>query len=132
VGAFFLLRFLWVVFQGVNPTVGAGFVAAAATIMVSVISVLIAKRLEQRTLLMKEHRDKKIPFYEEMVQFVFRMAFADKLGLPALTEQQIVEKMAGFTQNLVVWGSEGVILAWFTFRNSSVRGEAAEGARVLF
>ncbi len=131
-GALFFLRFLWSTFAVVNPAVGTGIVAAAATIIVSVISVLIAKRLEQRALLLKEHRDKKTPFYEEMVKFVFHMAFAEKLGQPALTEKQIVENMAGFTENLVVWGSEGVILAWFKFRNRSARGESADGAQVLF
>ena len=107
--AFKLLQLLWSAFSQVNPTVGAGVIAAAATVLVSVISVLVAKRLEFRANVDKEHREKKAPFYEEMVRFIFRIAFAQKLGVDPVTEQEMVQKMAEFTENLVVWGSDDVI-----------------------
>ncbi|MGZ5070146.1 MAG: hypothetical protein ACXWF8_11710, partial [Methylobacter sp.] len=42
-GAYKLFQFLWIVFSQMNPTVGAGIIAATATVIVSVISVLVAK-----------------------------------------------------------------------------------------
>ena len=129
--AFKLLQLLWSAFSQVNPTVGAGVIAAAATVLVSVISVLVAKRLEFRANVDKEHREKKAPFYEEMVRFIFRIAFAQKLGVDPVTEQEMVQKMAEFTENLVVWGSDDVIDAWFKFRNRSINS-GDSGVAVIF
>ena len=124
--AFKLLQFLWSAFSQVNPTVGAGVIAAAATVLVSVISVLFAKRLEFRANVEKEHREKKIPFYEEMVKFIFRITFSQKLGIEPVTEQEMIQKMAEFTENLVVWGSDDVIDAWFKFRNRSINSGGSD------
>lgn len=122
---------MWDVFSQVNPTVGAGMIAASATVVVSVMSVLVAKRLEYRVGLEKEHREKKIPFYEAFVAFVFRIGFADKLGLEQLTEKEMVQQATAFTQNLIIWGSDEVIDAWFRFRNKSFHGDDS-GVEVLF
>ena len=121
-----LLQLLWQAFSQVNPTLGAGIIAAAATIVVSVISVLVAKRLEYRAILEKEHREKKIPFYEGMVKFIFRLTFAQKLNLEPLSDQEMVHQMAIFTENLVVWGSNDVIDAWFKFRNHSINNASLD------
>lgn len=126
-----LLQLLWDAFSQVNPTIGAGIIAASATILVSVISVLIAKRLEHRATLAKEHRDKKAPFYENFVQFTFRIAFADKLGLKPLTEKEMAQEATKFTQNLIVWGADDVIDAWFRFRNLSYYAKG-DNVAVLF
>lgn len=122
-GIFIILRLLWEAFSQVNSTVATGMVTASATIIVSVISVLVAKRLEFRAALAKEHREKKIPFYEGMVNFIFRMTFADKLGLEPITEKEMAQQMASFTENLIVWGADEVIDAWFKFRNKSLNSD---------
>ena len=44
-----------------SPNVAASIIAASATVLVATLSVLLAKRLEIRTLIFKEHRDKKSP-----------------------------------------------------------------------
>ena len=44
-----------------NPNVAASIIAASATVLMATISVLLSKQLEIRTLIFKEHRDKKIP-----------------------------------------------------------------------
>lgn len=132
VGLYRLVGFLWLVFAQINPTVGAGIVAATATIIVSVFSVLVAKRLEQKAALLKEHRERKTPVYEEMVKLIFRFTFADKLGLPPLTEQELLTKMAWFTENLVIWGSDDLLLAWNRFRTRSVEHAASPNFNILF
>ncbi len=126
-----LLQVLWNAFSTVNPTVGAGIIAAAATVMVSVISVLVAKSLEFKAVVAKEHREKKIPFYEEMIKFIFRLVFAEKLGFEPLTEKEMVKQMATFTENIVIWGADDVIHAWFVFRNHSIHSEKA-GTEIMF
>lgn len=127
-----LLSFLGGAFLQINPTIAAGIIAAAATIIVSVVSVLFAKRLEYRGVLLKEHRDKKTPFYEEMVKLIFRIAFGSKLGLEPLTDEEMVKQMASFTENLVIWGSDDVLNAWVTFRMKSVEGFGDSPGQILF
>lgn len=131
-GAFKLLQLLWEAFSQVNPTIAVGMIAASATIVVSVISVLVAKRLEFRATLAKEHREKKIPFYEGMVKFIFRITFADKLGLEPITEKEMIQQMASFTENLIVWGADEVIDAWFKFRNKSLNNNDGGGEAIMF
>lgn len=130
-GGWKLIQLLWEVFSQVNPTVGAGFLAASATVIVSVMSVLVAKRLEYRAILEKEHREKKIPFYEDFVSFVFRIALSDKLGLEPLTEKEMIQQATRFTQNLIVWGADDVVNAWFRFRNKSINSDGS-GASVMY
>ncbi|MBE9610072.1 hypothetical protein [Chitinilyticum piscinae] len=126
-----MLQLLWTAFSQINPTIGAGIIAAAATVVVSVASILVAKRLEFRAIVAKEHREKKTPFYEDMVKFIFRITFSDKLGLPPLSEEDMIKQMASFTENLVVWGADDVIDAWFKFRNNSIKGESS-GITIMF
>lgn len=131
-GTYKLLSLFWNAFSQVNPTLGAGVIAASATVIVSVMSVLVAKRLEYRALLQKEHREKKTPFYEEMVKFIFRIAFAEKLGLEPITEEQMMKQMASFTENLIIWGSDDVVNAWVSFRTKSVEGFGNSPHGILF
>jgi hypothetical protein len=122
---------LWRLFSGINPTVGAGMVAAASTVFVSVFSVLVAKKLEHRAVLQQQIREKKIPQYEEMIRFIFRIVFAEKLGQPLVTESEMVSQMAKFTENIVIWGSEDIVEAWYRFRQ--VSSESNEpGVQVIF
>ena len=130
-GGWKFLQFLWEIFSQVNPTVGAGMLAASATVVVSVVSVLVAKRLEFHATLAKEHREKKAPIYEEFVTFVFRIAFSEKLGLEPLSESEMAQQAAKFTQNLIVWGADDVIDAWFRFRNKSINSDGS-GIAVMF
>lgn len=129
---FKVFQFLWKIFAEVNPTVGAGIVAATATVIVSVVSVLVAKRLEQKSLVIREHRERKTPIYEEIVKLIFRFAFSEKIGLEALTEQELIKKMAWITENLVIWGSDDLLLAWSKFRKFSTQSEEIPNFQVLF
>ena len=131
-GLYKLLQLLWEIFAQLNPTVGAGIIAATATIIVSVFSVLVAKHLEQKAVLLKEHRERKTPVYEEMVKLIFRFAFAEKIGLPPLAEQEIMIKMAWFTENLVIWGSDDLLLAWNRFRTYSIQNSDNPSFNMLF
>ena len=131
-GLYQVIRSLFGLFSQINPTVGAGMIAATATIIVSVLSVLGAKYLEHKAVLLKEHRERKTPIYEEMVALIFRFAFSQKLGLEPLTDKEIVAKMAWFTENLVVWGSDDLLLAWNRFRTYAVNNATNPNSEILF
>lgn len=131
-GGYRLAILLLEAFSKINPTVGAGMLAATATILVSVISVLVAKRLEFRAVLLKELRERKTPVYEEMVKLIFHFTFAEKIGLPPFSDQEVIKKMAWLTENIVIWGSDDLLLSWNRFRTFAVRNLENPSHQLLF
>ncbi len=122
--AYWLLSWLAEVFGALNPTVAVGIIAASATVLVSVISVLLSKRLEHQTSIQKEIRERKVPVYEKLIGFIFRVFKGIKENKP-ITEQEMLDFMMEFTQNIIVWGSDEVIDAFHKFRVASMSGEQA-------
>ena len=66
-GSYLLVAKIWTVFSAIDPKIGAGLVAASATILVSLISVLVSKHLERKTVILAHLREKKIPTYEKII-----------------------------------------------------------------
>ncbi len=79
-GVYLLFSKLWDIFSSVDPKLGAGLVMASATIIVSLISVLVSKYLERKEKILNHLREKKIPTYEKIIHFIFSITFAEKLG----------------------------------------------------
>ncbi len=117
---YLLFSKIWSVFSSINPILGAGFVAASATIIVSLISVLVSNHLERRATISAHLREKKIPTYEKIINFIFSITFADKLGKDRLTEKEVIQFMAEITQELVIWGSDDMLEAFYNFRKKSI------------
>ncbi|RUQ29197.1 MAG: hypothetical protein EKK68_12980 [Candidatus Competibacteraceae bacterium] len=117
---YLLFSKIWSVFSSINPILGAGFVAASATIIVSLMSVLVSKHLERRATISAHLREKKIPTYEKIISFIFIITFADKLGKDRLTEKEVMQFMAKITQELVIWGSDDMLEAFYNFRKKSI------------
>lgn len=98
-----------------NPQVAAAIAAAAATLIVGVVTVVGGKLLERQAAVAKELRDKKSPVYEDLLKFTFRVLTATTQGKP-VTPEEMVASLADFTQRLMVWGADPVIVAWVQFR----------------
>ncbi len=116
-------REFWSSFTQLNPTVAAGLLAAVATVLVSVVSVLYAKHLEQRIALQKEHREKKIPVYEDIIAFIFKVMYSAKEGGAELSTAEMLELHGRMTQKAIVWASDEVVSALHLFRFASLRAE---------
>ena len=80
VGIYFAVSKAMHVFLALNSDVAKAIVAAGAAILVAIISLILSKQYEQRATIQAEHRTKKIPIYEELIEFLFRVTFADKLA----------------------------------------------------
>lgn len=111
------IKLIWTTLSSVNPSLAVGIIAAGSTIFVSLASVLISKRLEQKALIRNQQRNKKMPIYEELIAFLFRVSRASKDGKNMPTEEEITDFMFSFTQKLLVWGSDEVIIAFSKFRH---------------
>ncbi len=113
-------KFLWALLSSINESLAVGIIAAASTVFVSVVTVLISKHLEQKALIRNEHRDKKIPIYEELITFLFKIWRAAKDNKNKPTEKEINDFMFSFTQKLIIWGSDEVVVEFNKFRQSGM------------
>lgn len=122
-GALTLTSYIWKALSEVDVKLAAALIASGATIIVSVISITVGKYLEQKSTQKLTQAEKKIPTYEKIVQLIFEITFAEKLGKKPPNEKQLIKALADITQELVIWGSDDVIDAFYKFRMESIEGE---------
>ena len=108
-----------------NPTVGGAVIAATGTVFVSVLSIVLGKVYESRSLIKKEHREKKIPVYEDLIKLMFRIMVGEKTGNP-ISEKETIELLSGFTERVMVWGSDEVLAAWVKWRRLLINEAAVK------
>jgi hypothetical protein len=112
---------LWKVFFGLQKEVAAALVAASATILVSVFSVTGAKYYERKRAIEQDLRQRKIPIYEDFIKFLFRLIGSEKIGDKPMTEKEMQEFFIEFTQKLMIWGSDEVVIQWSKYRRASIK-----------
>lgn len=123
---------IWAVFKSIDPTLAAGILAASATILVSVITIMLSKRQEHKVEIESQLRQKKIPIYEKLIEFIFLITFAEKLGKKQPSEKEMIQFFADTTKDLVVWGSKDMVKAFGDFRENLVSStEGGEPKKVL-
>ncbi|MGS3176057.1 hypothetical protein [Aeromonas sanarellii] len=115
-GIFFVLMRTWDVFKSINPTLATGIIAASATIFVSVATVMISKRQEQKLEIATQLRQKRVPVYEKIIEFIFLLTFATKLGKKPPAEKEVMQFFVDTTRELVIWGSNDMVKAFGDFR----------------
>lgn len=134
-GIYLLLSKFWSIFSSVDPKLGVGIIATSGTIIVTLISVLVSKYLERKAQILSHLREKKVPIYEKIITFIFSITFADKLGKKVPTEKEIIKFFAEVTQELIIWGSDDMIDAFYKFRIESIdnaNGLQTEPNEILF
>ncbi|WP_457602261.1 hypothetical protein [Nitratifractor sp.] len=114
---------IWNILSYVDPKLGAALIAASATILVSVFTVIFSKYLERRSQILTQLREKKIPTYEKLINLIFGMVFSEKLGKKQLSEKELLKTMAEITQELIIWGSDEMIDAFYRFRIVSIENK---------
>jgi hypothetical protein len=131
-GIWFIVKKSLSTLFSINPSLAAVMATAAATIMVSVVSVLISKHFERKAIIELEHRQKKIPIYEKLITLIFQAVFADKLKDQALVQDQIDESMRNITKELVIWGSSSVVKAFSKLRIILATGVQKKPTDIMF
>lgn len=117
---YLLIAKLWETFSSVDAKLAIGIIGASTTIIVSLISILVSKQLDRKAQVLSHLREKKVPIYEEIIDFIFRVTFAEKLEKKPISEQEMVEFVTKFTQELIIWGSDDMIDAFYQFRMESI------------
>lgn len=124
-GAFVAIRAAARVLTSLNSDIAVAIIAASATVFVSVVSIVLGKAYEARALIQKEHREKKIPVYEDLINFMFRILMSTKTGTTP-SEEEILNFMSDFTQRIMVWGSDDVVAAWVKWRRAALNAEKSK------
>ncbi|MBC7782752.1 MAG: hypothetical protein H7144_02850 [Burkholderiales bacterium] len=108
-GCFIAVRAAFHVIDSMKSDIAMAIIAAGATVLVSILSILLGKVYEARERIQNQHREKKVPVYEELIQFISRVLSGEKIGT-APTQEEIIK--FGFNQKMMVWGADEVLLAW--------------------
>lgn len=103
------------VFGLLDRTVEAAIIAACATIVASVITIVLGNAYASRLHNEKANRDKKIPIYERLIGFTFQMFQGSLIGKP-VDESDMAQFMLDFNAPFTVWASDGVLAAYVKWR----------------
>lgn len=134
-GAWMFVGSVWRVFSALNSSVAVSIVSASAAVIVSTTTVVLGKARDARLAVEKDVREKKIPVYEELIQFMLRVVLGSKTGQTP-SGDEILSFFSDFTQRFMVWGADDVVKAWVEFRRATINadGEAKDsfGAMLLY
>lgn len=124
------VKALYILLISIDATVAAALITGAVTIFISVISVLISKHSEQETTIRNEHRQKKIPIYEELIEFVFKIMKAVREKKP-VDDSEVIEFMTKFIQKLLIWGADEVVSSFYEFMQASRNSERGDSITII-
>jgi len=124
-----MLKYMIIGLQGLESSLAVGLLTAATTIIVSVVTVLLAKYLEKKKELEAEIRNKKIPVYEELISFFMKVLNKEINPESKKDKEKANEFFINLTQKLIVWGSDEVIKKWSFYRKNA---DDKTDNRVLF
>jgi hypothetical protein len=119
---------IWRGLEALDPGVAAALIAATATVLISVVSLILQRRWEQRRAIEEAQREHKRVVYVEFIDFLFRSA-TDPPG-----EAEIERFIKEFSPKLILWGGEAVLSEYGAFRATAIpeTEEAAVNAEILF
>lgn len=119
---------IWRGLASLESGVAAAVIAASATVLISVFSVIYSKRWEQARTIQEGQREHKRGVYEEFMHFWFRTIASDSLGEEQPDEAEILRFMATFNQKLILWGSDELLAEYVRFRQVAAIAEDGEGS----
>ena len=114
-----------------NSDIAVAVIAAAATIFVSVISIVLGKIYEVRYQIQQEIREKKIPVYEELIHFMQRVFANEKLKVKP-SEEELQKFFLEWQQKVMIWGSDSVLKDWIKWRRVSINAAGTHEAVFLY
>ena len=107
--------------SSVPKELGAALVAAAATILVATVTVMVGRYYERRKELDALFREKKTEIYDEFLKEFFTL-FWGASKTDAAAEKDLVSFLREFTRKLVLWSGPEVIKAFVAWKNHLAKG----------
>lgn len=107
--------FSWIM-ATIDEQILAAIITGAFTIFVTAISILVAKNFEHKKQIEQQIRLKKLPIYEDFLEFWFKILLENKTG-KKVSQREMANFFAEFTQKIIVWGSDEFIKDYGKFRD---------------
>jgi uncharacterized protein YneF (UPF0154 family) len=117
--------------RSINSPVAMAIIAGTTTLIVSVLTLVLGKIYAHREQVIQEHRKNKIPVYEEFIKFMTNLMSNEAMGLKP-SEKELGEFMVSFTQRLMIWGSDSVLVNWVNLRRFIVTVGAIQSQPTQF
>jgi hypothetical protein len=115
-------------FGSLDKTVQTAIVTAMATMFIAIATVFFGRRLERQKEVEIAQREKKIAVYEKFNQFWFEFFLfsAGKIKKKKITEQDVLLHISDFSQQIILWGSDDVVIAFSNWRMHVVKNSNIE------
>jgi len=127
----FLKMFLnW--FSTLENQVAAAVVTVSVTALLSIGSLILSKHYEHMRDIRKELNVKKIPVYEELIDFSLKHQLAERAGKKKPSEQETIKFVAQLIPKLIIWADEDVMKSFLSFRDTAINNVAKPDPRILF
>jgi hypothetical protein len=108
------------IIKSLDKQVAAAIIAASTTVLVSVLSLILAKYFENKRLIEKDIRDKKIIVYEKLMAYFFQI-----IGSKDKSKMQSMEDFyVDFAPSFITWGSDEVLKHWSDFRKVASKSDS--------
>jgi len=122
--------FKW--FSNLENQIAASIITASFVALISTMGLILSKHYEHKREIRKELATRKIPVYEELINFSFRCTFAQKMGEEPPTEQETVQFIAKLIPRLIIWSDGNIIKSFCSFRDCSNDNIDTSNPKILF
>ena len=82
------------------------------TIIASVISFLISRHIERSREIEREIREKKIPYYDQIIRLFFESVFCPEALKREISPEELTRQMHTFSVHSLIWASDDVYVKW--------------------
>ena len=109
----FGLYYVWTELKSVDAKLAVGLVAGFATVIVSVITVVVGKRYDRKLEIEARFRELKVEIYSEFLSEIFAQFKSIAIGAD---EAESTEKLANFIEKwnskVILWGGSDVLISY--------------------
>ena len=122
-GLYWAIKNIYIGLAGLQKEVAVGIIAVSGTVIVSTLTVVISKYYERKADVQRDLREKKIPVYNELMDFWSRLMSDPESDRKPPTEEEVSEFMTDFLKKIIVWGSDDVLKAFREFRTLAMKAK---------
>jgi hypothetical protein len=127
-GIWTAVSFLWTSIKDIPKEIGVALVAAAATVFVSTLTVVLGRYFERKKELDALYRDKKAEVYDEFLRKLFSI-FHDKPDAQP-SQDELVAFLRDFMRKLLLWSGPEAVASFVKWKDDLARG--TPDARMIF
>jgi hypothetical protein len=123
---------LWTKFQSLDPTLSAGILAAATTVFVSTLTVVLGRYYERKKEIEAAYRQKKLEIYDEFLREFFRIFYDPERIQQGQQggDQTVIDFLREWQRRIILWGGQNVLRAYVDWMGKLKSGRA--DAQVMF